>query len=101
MPLLPTASGSLSFSMRKEDENDEAKGGEGKGEKEERENEQKRKERIEERREEALELVGSVRDVKLTGSEEVMLDLNEITILMKEVPREQLQNVGFGMGSEG
>ena len=40
-------------------------------------------ERMAVKREEALELVGNVRDVKLTGSEEVVLDLNEITILMK------------------
>lgn len=57
-------------------------------------------ERMAVKREEALELVGNVRDVKLTGSEEVVLDLNEITILMKEVPREQLQNVRNGRGDE-
>lgn len=94
MPSLPNTSGSLSFSTEKEDEEEEK-------EEEEKENEQKRKEGIEERREEALELVGGVRDVKLTGSEEVMLDLKGTMILLKEVTREQLQNVGVWMGNEG
>ena len=94
VPSLPNASGSLSFSTEKEDEEKEK-------EEKEKENAQKRKEVIEERREEALELVGGVRDGKLTGSEEVMLDLKEIKILLKEVTREQLQNVRVWMGNEG
>ena len=43
--------------------------------------------------ENALELVGNMKNVTLTGSEEVVLDLNNVTIFMKEVPHEYLQFV--------
>lgn len=43
--------------------------------------------------ENALELVGNVKNVALTGSEEVVLDLNNVTIFMKEVPPEYMQCV--------
>lgn len=93
VPSLPNASESLPFAR---DESSQPRA-EALEKKEEEENE------VNEtlgRREEALELVGGVREGKLTGSEEVVLDLKEITILMKEVPREQLQNVGLRGGSE-
>ena len=50
--------------------------------------------------ENALELVGNVKNMALTGSEEVVLDLNNVTIFMKEVPHEYLQFVLVVAGSD-